>query len=139
MTESEYQTLVQYISTVRFRIPQFLIANYYDPECRSMLGRYLARSEKDYTNAARVLETVVGKPISLWSEEDCWCEFDYAVCLYNLDGNEDSALRRIEPVYQWVINHSAPLQFLSLSEIREAYKKLQAVRCHQKKKERLMV
>lgn len=135
MTENEYQKLVQYISTVRFRIPRFLIANYYDPECRSMLGRYLARSEKDYANAARVLETVVGKPISRWSEEDCWCEYDYAVCLYNLDGNEVAALNRIEPVYQWATHNSESLQFLSLPELHEACETLQAIRCHQKRRE----
>ena len=139
MTESEYQKLVQYISTVRFRIPQFLINNYYDPECRSMLGRYLSRSEKDYKNAARVLETVVGKPINQWTEEDAWCEFDYAVCLYNLDGNEEAALKRMELISQWVINHSSSLEFLSLFEIHDAYKTLQAVKCHQIEKERLMV
>jgi hypothetical protein len=91
ITESEYQSLVEFASdrTNSLYIPEILVSDYHNIENRSMLGRYLFRIQKDYTNAACVLATVAGYPMT--NEDIAWGRFDIAIgclvmCTRLLDG-----------------------------------------------------
>jgi hypothetical protein len=138
MLETEYHQLVQHVTTIGLRIPLVLVADYQDPLCRSMLGRYLARIEKDYTKAMRVLETVIDCPVNEWTEDIVWCKYDYTVCQYHLTGDAIGALRALALITKWIKHQSDPIQLLPVNEILKFKKTLQIIHSHKKRKEKMI-
>lgn len=128
----EYRKIVDYATTNGLKIPKILVQDFTDWQCRSALGRYLARIEREYRYAAIILKTVVDRPMDC--EENAWCQLDFAVCSYNIDGNVEMALKRVQEVKQWVVQHEAELEFLSVEELYQVVRTLKNIYKHENRK-----
>lgn len=133
----EYQRIVEDVTTAEFKIPKILVADFADWQCRSFLGRYLARVKREYRDAARVLATVIDTAIL--TEEQAWNLLDFTVCQFNLDGNAAIALRRVREVRIWAMQHQTDLEFISLAEINQVLRTLKAIQKQNIRQEAAMI
>ena len=126
----QYRKIVDYYKTTE-KLPRVQVEDVSDWKCRNMMGRNLARIERDYHNSEHILKKLLDHKIE--SEDNAWHQLDYAVCKYNIDGKIEIALQRVQEVKQWVMQHQGGLEYLSVDEIDQVVRTLMIIRKHERK------